>query len=453
MKVIICNIRAKSQKKCINKDLAGGLGTGTWVGNSWRARFFEYVKKKNVVLPEISSAYLTAIFEANNWPVKFLEIKKSDDLLGQEAADLILMSTSIVDCHNELAVLKALKSQGYRVGVYGTFASAVPEFFVEHADFIIKGEPEAGVLEIIKSGVLPTGILAARPIENLDSLPFPDWRQFPREKYSYSPALNKRPMLPMLASRGCPYSCFYYCPYPINFGRQYRVRSVASVIGEMEYLKKSYGVAAIDFRDPIFTLDRERTRQLVRAMKQKDLKIIWSCETRIDCLDKELILEMQAAGLKHLNLGIESVSPDVLKGSRRLPAEINHQQEILAFCRKRGITVAAFYIIGLPDDTEVSVRQTIAYAKKLNTLVAQFAIATPYPGTDFFDKMKEAGELLDCDWEQYDEYTPVFRHKKLSPEKILSLKEKAFISYYFRPAYLLKNMPKYFKEKILWKFF
>jgi len=451
MRVAIASVRPRSEKKCINKDLAGGLGTGTWVGGSWRARLFEYVKRKNVVLPEISAAYLTAIFKKNNWPVKFLEITSAEELLSLEA-DLVLISTSIVDCANELAVVKKLKARGYQVGVFGTFASVVPEYFSQDADFVIKGEPEAGALEIIKRNAVPQGIISVSQVTELDSLPYPDWHQFPVKKYSYSPALNRRPMLPMLASRGCPHSCFYYCPYPINFGRQYRSRSVQNVIGEIEHLKKEYNVAAIDFRDPIFTLNRERTLQLVRQIKQKNFNIIWSCETRIDCLDKELILEMQAAGLKHLNLGVESADPAVLKGSSRLPAEINHQQDILAFCQRRGITVAAFYIIGLQDDTESSVRQTIEYAKKQNTLVAQFAVATPYPGTAFFDDLKKAGRLTEDNWEEYDEYTPVFKHKNLSREKILALKEKAFVSYYFRPAYLFKNMPKFLKEKILWKF-
>ncbi len=164
--------------------------------------------------------------------------------------------------------------------------------------------------------------------------------------------------------------------------------------------------------------------------------------------DKDLLKIMRGAGLRHLNLGVESASEAVLIGSKRLPIKAVHQEEIINYCHKIGITVAAFYIIGLENDTRETIRQTINYAKKLNTLVAQFTIGTPYPGTQFFAKMKEEGRLTTLDWPEYDTYNPVYRHQYLTAAELLRLKEKAFISYYFRPAYLLRHMPKFIKEKI-----
>jgi radical SAM superfamily enzyme YgiQ (UPF0313 family) len=288
-----------------------------------------------------------------------------------------------------------------------------------------------------------------QPVENLDVLPFPDWSLFPIKKYSYSPALNKKPVTVMLSSRGCPYSCCFYCPYPMNSGKKIRLRSIENVTGEMEYLKNKYGIKAVDFRDPIFTLNRERTLKFSYELIKKNLNIIWSCETRIDCLDENLLKTMYQAGLRHLNLGIESASKEVLKKSSRLPIEINQQDKIIFFCHNKGISIATFYIIGMDSDTEESVLKTIDYAKKLNTLVAQFTISTPYPGTDFFEKLKREGKINTFDWEQYDGYSPVFNHEFLSAQNLLALKEKAFVSYYFRSAYLFRHMPKYFFEKFL----
>jgi len=450
-KVLLLQIKSTSTKKCINKDLAGGMGTGTWVGNSLLARLFEWVKKKNVILPEITIAYLVAIFKKAGWDVELMEITEKEKHI-EKSVDLVLIPASIVDCQQELAIAKDLKTRGFYVGVYGTFVSAVPEFFLSAVDFVIKGEPEAGVLKIVCADTLPRGILEVSPVGDLDVLPYPDWSQFPINRYSYSPALNKRPVLAMLASRGCPYSCSFYCPYVINSGRLSRPRSINKVIDEMEYLKKEYSVKAIDFRDPIFTLNKERTVEFARELISRKLDIIWSCETRIDCLDKELIKIMQKAGLCHINVGIESQNETVLKGSKRLPIKASHQEEIISFCHQIGISVAAFYIIGLVDDTEESVQGTIDYAKKLNTLIAQFTIATPYPDTAFFAQLKNDGRLLTFDWEDYDTYNPVFSHQFLTREKILALKEKAFVSYYFRPSYLLRHMPKYIFNKFLWPF-
>jgi len=216
----------------------------------------------------------------------------------------------------------------------------------------------------------------------------------------------------------------------------------------LEYLVGEFGARAIDFRDPIFTFNRERTMDFAGQLIEKKLDLIWSCETRTDCLDKDLLKIMREAGLRHLNLGVESASEAVLIGSKRLPIKAVHQEEIINYCHKIGITVAAFYIIGLENDTRETIRQTINYAKKLNTLVAQFTIGTPYPGTQFFAKMKEEGRLTTLDWPEYDTYNPVYRHQYLTAAELLRLKEKAFISYYFRPAYLLRHMPKFIKEKI-----
>ena len=452
MKVLLFNIKGRSDRKCINKDLAGGMGTGTWIGNSLRARIFEYVKRKNVVLPEITIAYIAAIFKKAGWKVELVEVGAGLDF-NIEKADLVLVPSSIVDCRHELEIIKVLKEREFYVGVFGTFASAVPEFFLADADFVIRGEPEAGILKIISDSRLPRGILEVQPVQDINSLPYPDWSLFPVKKYSYSPALNKKPVLVMLSSRGCPYGCCFYCPYPVNSGRKVRSRSPQNVIEEMEYLKNNYGVRAIDFRDPIFTINRERILKFAGELIKRKMDIIWSCETRVDCLDENLLKVMYQAGLRHINIGVESASPGVLKKSSRLPADIGHENRIVEFCHKNGISIAAFYIIGMEGDTEETVEETINYAKKLNTLVAQFTISTPYPGTAFFEKTKSQGQINTFDWEQYDAYSPVLKHEFLSGQKLLALKEEAFVSYYFRPAYLLRHMPKYFFEKfLLWPF-
>lgn len=451
MKVLLFEIQARNRKKCVNKDLAGGMGTGTWIGNSFRARVFEYIKKKNVVLPEITTAYLVAIFRRAGWEVKLIKMGK-ESVVSKEDADLVLVPSSIVDCYHEREIVREIKKKGLRVGVYGTFATIMPDFFLSDVDFVIKGEAEAGVLKIIAEKEFPKGLFEAGQVENLDDLPFPDWDLFPLKNYSYSPALNKKPVTVMLTSRGCPHSCSYYCAYPILAGTRLRLRSLNHVIEEIKYLVEKYNIKAIDFRDPLFTCHKQRVKDFAERLINDKIKIIWSCETRLDQIDKDLLKIMHQAGLRNINVGIESSDPEILKKSQRLPIVNDYQEEMIAHCHRLGISVAAFYLIGLEDDTEESIERTVAYAKRLNTQVAQFAIVTPYPGTDFFAKLNTEGRIISCNWEDYDEYTPVFRHNFLTSQRLLSLKEWAFNSYYFRLFYLLKHMPKFFWEKLLWLF-
>ena len=451
MKVALFEIQARNSKKCINKDLAGGMGTGTWIGKSWRARIFEYVKKKSVVLPEITSAYLVAIFKQAGWEVERVDVGRGLEI-KTITADLALVPSSIVDCFHECEVARIIKSRGLKVGVYGTFASALPDFFINDADFVIRGEAEAAAIKIVNQKELPSGIFEAGQVENLDYLPFPDWSSFSLKKYSYSPALNKKPVTVMLASRGCPHTCSYYCAYPLLAGARLRLRTIDNIIKEIKELKNNYGVMAIDFRDPLFTCSKQRTREFAERLILENLKIIWSCETRLDKVDKDLLNLMYRAGLRNINVGIESSNPEILKKSQRLPVVEAYQDEMVAYCHKLGITVAAFYLIGLEGDTKESILETIRYAKRLNTLVAQFAIVTPYPGTRFFEKLEKEKMIFNRNWEEYDEYTPIFKHKNLKTEELLRLKEWAFVSYYFRPAYLARHMPKYFFENFLWPF-
>lgn len=111
-------------------------------------------------------------------------------------------------------------------------------------------------------------------------------------------------------------------------------------------------------------------------------------------------------------------------------------EEILRACDRLGIRVTVFYVVGLPEDTQESIEETVAYAKRLNTHVAQFFVYTPFPGTRLYDRVKD--DLITTDWEQFDCYSPVTKHPTLTPAEILDLKEWAFVSYYYRPAYLAK---------------
>jgi radical SAM superfamily enzyme YgiQ (UPF0313 family) len=159
------------------------------------------------------------------------------------------------------------------------------------------------------------------------------------------------------------------------------------------------------------------------------------CETHLDYLDEDLLDRMQASGLRSIKVGIESANASVLEGVRRHHPGRERIRRLLDHCDRRGIGVVAFYILGLPSDTEESIEATVDYAMELNTLGAQFTVATPYPGTGFFEAASAEGRLLTEDWERFDIYTPVMRHDRLSPAAIQRLKSRAYQQYYLRPAW------------------
>lgn len=432
MKVTLLEVYSK-RPQYINKDVMGEYGMVAEIGSSFLAKVIEKNKKKSVNVPVFSLGYLAAILKKNSHKVDY-----KFNILPLDA-DLVIIPSSIVDCKYELEFAKKIKKETKaKVGFFGPFASYLPQLYLEVADFVIKGEPESVVAQITNE-YIPKGLVSGKQTEDLDILPFPDWEIFPLSSYSYLPNLKKKPFIPVLSSQGCFYNCLY-CPYKAYYGAL-RTRHPDSVVNELKHLKKKFNVKSIQFRDPLFTANRRRVLDIVDGIIKNNLDLEWGCETHVNYLDYQLIDRMCQAGLRAINLGIESSDIDLLKKTSRLSAEKQKEIDIIKYCHKKGVNVAAFYILGMPDDTNETILNTIKYAKKLNTLVAQFFIFTPFPGTPFYEKLKD--KIVEKDWQRFNSFNLVFRHDNFSKDEILKLKEKAFVSFYFRPTYFFKYFLKH----------
>jgi anaerobic magnesium-protoporphyrin IX monomethyl ester cyclase len=421
MKIALLNV-SSGKNACINKDFMGGYGWAFNAGNSLPARMINYVKRRGEKLPIMSFGYLASILSEKGCEAEYVENRIP-------SADVVIMQSSMVEHNSEMEWAGRLKKASKTVGFIGPFSGAMPEIFLNRCDFVIRGEPEEAFYGI-GEGVIPKGVINSKCIEDIDGIPFPKWGAFPYREYSYFPAIKERPFLPILSSRGCAYGC-NYCPYLVDY--KWRQRSSQNVLDEVGYLIGSFGIRSTLFRDPIFTFDRKRTVEICDGIIKRGYRIKWACETRLDKVDKELLKHLYSAGLRVMNVGVESCSEEVIKRASRKPIEVEHQEEMIRYCDKLGIRVTAFYMFGMPDDTRKTILDTIRYAKSLNTHVAQFFVFTPFPGTEYYEGVK--GNIYEQSWEKFDCYTPVFRHKNLSGSDILRFKERAFISYYYRPAW------------------
>jgi radical SAM superfamily enzyme YgiQ (UPF0313 family) len=157
---------------------------------------------------------------------------------------------------------------------------------------------------------------------------------------------------------------------------------------------------------------------------------------------------MAKAGCVAVKFGIESGNLDVMKKSHRASANLELQENIIRCCERNQIDVLGFYILGYFDDTQDTIRETIEYAKKLNTFGAQFTIATPYPGTQWYQDLMQESDIyqLEKDFESYTQYQLVYNHPNLTYEDLERLKSMAYQGYYFRPAYLAKHFRKMIRQ-------
>jgi radical SAM superfamily enzyme YgiQ (UPF0313 family) len=426
MKIAV--VSASRQKNCTLKDVAGGFGTVFTVGSSPFAKLLEVAKRRIAAIPNITLAYLDAILSAHGAQVVILDVRRMDQL---EPADLYLISSSIVDCRFELEIAhEARRRFGCKVGYFGSFAASMPSYYEEAADFIVREEIE-NLAPALARGEFPEGVVSGGFVQNLNSLPFPVWDQFEIRKFRYQIITGKGITLPMLGSRGCPYTC-NYCPYLVN--AKYRVRTPENIVEEIDYLIQRYGIRGITFRDPNLTFDKTRAHEFADRILSRNLDIRWGMEARTDRLDTELIDILHRSGLRSIEVGVESSNEQTLKGNLRKAISKPQQELVIEHCHKLGIRVIANYTLGLPNDTVQGIQETIGYAKKLNTFAIQFTVTTPYPGTQFYHNVKHL--IFDRDWEHFNGWTSVFHHPSIRSEELHRLREYAYVSYHLRPRYV-----------------
>jgi radical SAM superfamily enzyme YgiQ (UPF0313 family) len=371
--------------------------------------------------------YLAALFASDGHDVRWTRGELMD-------GDVAVVLSSLVDYRHETAWARRMRDRGAKVGFVGLAASKLPELFLTDADFVISGEPEEAISRLSKGQQL-SGICRSEPIADLDSLPFPRWDLLSAHRpHRVGVPFSGRPLgggFPLLASRSCPEFCTY-CPHRVL--APYRSRSAENVADELESLCDHYSRPYVIFRDPLFTQDRDRCEGLCHEIQRRQLRLNFECETRLDRLDPELIDMLQAAGLRTVSFGVESVSSETLKRVGRRPTPEPHQRSIIQHCHRRGIVTAAFYVLGFLDDDRESIAATIDYATDLGSTFAQFKLLTPYPATPLWNKM--APLVTEQNWEKFDGYTPVFSHPHLSGQELRILLGSAYTRFYIRPSYL-----------------
>jgi anaerobic magnesium-protoporphyrin IX monomethyl ester cyclase len=425
MRVVLADL--KSDRGFVSKDtVVGGYGSRLEPFSRVTA-VMAYLKKKYHDVPSVHMAYVAAILARAGHDVKWTRGEALD-------GDVALVLSSLVDYKAETAWADTMRARGVKVGFIGITASKMPELFAGHSDFILSGEPEGAVMRLAQ-GEIPSGIVVSEQVDDLDSLPFPRW-DLVTEGRAFKTGIkwSSRPLgggYPLLASRGCPEFCTY-CPHRILAG--YRVRSIANIVDEMERLCDQVKRPYVIFRDPLFTEQRDRVVALCEEIGRRGLTLTFEAETRLDRLDVELLDLLYKAGFRAMSFGVESLDPAILKKSGRRPIPQAHQREIIGHCRKLGIVTAAFYVLGFLQDDWGSIAATIDYATDLGSTFAQFKMLTPYPGTPMFRQIEPL--LTETDWEQFDGFTPTFKHPNLTNHELRFLLGAAYKRFYMRPSYL-----------------
>ncbi|MEI6632896.1 MAG: radical SAM protein [Chlamydiota bacterium] len=374
--------------------------------------------------------------------------------LRAEKADLCVIETSTPSFPVDIHTMRAVKEElGIPVIAIGPHTSIYHrEALAEHPciDYIARGEYEVTVTELVKhlrDGKDPHGVRGIsyrrdgavvangdRPfIQDLDGLPYPARDLYRWERY-HEPSYLALPWITMITSRGCPFRCTY-CLWPqVMYGGRFRARGARNVVDEMEHCVRRYTPGEIFFDDDTFTIGKERVIGICDEITRRGLAVIWSCMGRVDTVDEEMLSRMHRAGCRKIKFGVETGSPAIMKAIKK-GIDLARVPGAFAAAKRCGLEVHGTFMIGLPGETPDTVRETVALAKKLPNDSLQFSIATPFPGTEFFDQCKRDGLLVTEDWADYDgTFGAVVSYRNLGKKEIESLHAAAIRECYPRKS-------------------
>lgn len=298
----------------------------------------------------------------------------------------------------------------------------------KYVDYIIRGEGERTFLELCNLIIKGKGNIEdidgivfldgntirvnkdREFIDNLDSLPFPDRSLYQMNEYYYPATIS--------TSRGCPGKCIF-CAASALSGGKYRVRSAENVVDEVKYLRH-LGYKEIQFIDDTMTADVRRLNKIIDLILESNLDIRWWAESRVDIINKELLLKMYASGCRTLQFGVEAGNQQMLDCLKK-NITLNQVRRVFNWCIEIGIEPVSCLIIGQPYDNENTIKDTIDIGRELSKLGARifFSISTPYPGTYMYNHSSELGiKILNMDTDVYTTQTAVYDSKYLTAREI-----------------------------------
>ena len=261
-------------------------------------------------------------------------------------------------------------------------------------------------------------------------LPQPDYADIP--SLPYHARGSRSPFTITYASKGCPFSC----PFCTSARSPVRLRDIPLVIAEVRMLQQRYRLRSINFFDETFTLDRGRTLRLCRRLAKTGVS--WTCNTRTELVDQELLEEMREAGCDGISFGIESGDDARLAAMRKARQE--QHLAAVRLCRRIGIKTHCSFILGLPGETQASALATLRFARELNPHSGQFNLFVPYPGTVYGDAAEnnrdEGSACAAQDWRQ-----DVRRRSDcaLSAKALSALRSQAYRGLFLSPRWLASN--------------
>lgn len=383
-----------------------------------------------------------------------LQSEDVNSIIIQCKPDLVVSLCGFECFENDVSELELIKRKHPEIKIilFGHYVSVYPQEILDktNIDFLILGEPELIFSDLyetlVSNGKLSaiSGIAykdnnqimiqpGARRIPDPNKLPMPAFDLMKIEHYS-EPFLPK-PFALIQTARGCP----FYCNYCVTtYGTKLTVLSPEKVVEQIQYLKDTFHIKSLRFIDDTFSAQPSRALQICKLIVQHQLKIQWTCLTRADMLNPELVSWMKKAGCVRLNIGMESGSQRVLDFYKK---GINVEKALanLLLCKRAGLETMGFFMVGMPGESETDFYESVQFAIKAEFDFILVSQLIPYPGTPLYEKFKN-----DIDFSILPYHN---KFKDRSMENLFHEREKEFYRrFYLRKEYVQNALMNHFKK-------
>lgn len=368
-----------------------------------------------------------------------LSLKKTLERI--KSPDAIIFLTGAVSFEEDISFLRLVKQKYPDVMFIGS-----GDVLMEGGEQILKENPliDAIMLDFTSPDVLY--YVEGKPFYNMIAqtkdgpvrqpnkkhpveIPVPQHELFPLEYYRY-PFVKKPLFATILTDYGCPHKCRFCIMSQLS----YKFRRVDNVKKELDYLK-SLGITELYIDDQTFGIDKKRTLQLLNVLKGFG----WTCFTRVDTVNEDLLRRMKQSGCHTVMFGVESGNQKVLDSVSK-GITLQKIESTFALCKKIGLRTVGTFLLGLPQDNKQSIQETISFSKKIDCDFAAFNVAVPRSKTKLKKIAKKYG-LLEGDSLVLDQSTrPRMKTKYLDVGYIRRMRRKAIIQFYFRPKYISRRI-------------
>ena len=229
----------------------------------------------------------------------------------------------------------------------------------------------------------------------------------------------------IIASRGCPYACIY-CRTTVATERKIRYRRVESVIEEI----KTYRLTNFILHGDTMTLNRAWIFEFCKRLKELPFKVRIVSNSRVDCVDLEMLKEMKSAGWWMVAYGCESGDNRVLALNKK-EATVEQARQAIRWTKKAGLKAWGYFMLGMLGDTRESMEKTIQLSLSEPFDIVNFSVSAPYPGTEFGEISEREGFLVDNRWQSYDQnYSAQVKQPGCLPDDVREFQRKAYLQWY-----------------------